>query len=153
MGSLGLFNLSLHLFAAFTWIGSSALFSMLWLPPVRRSIDRASWEELLLGLGRRYLRCSWLAIEVLVLTGVFNLLRVGVDIGFAFQPAFLRRLIGKLLIVSAMIGVQFGLSLAWMPRLERSPSVEGAKRQVRRGLVATSVGGGLALWLAMMLRG
>ncbi len=153
MGSLGLLNLSLHLFAAFTWIGSSAFFSLLWLPPVRRSIDPASWEELLLRLGRRYLRWSWLAIELLVLTGIFNLLRVGVDIGFAFQPAFLRRLTGKLLIVSAMIGIQIGLSLAWMPRLARSSSAEGAKRQVRRGLIATSVGGGVALWLAMMLHG
>ena len=143
----------LHLLAAFTWVGSSAFFSLLWLPPVRRNMDPASWGELLVGLGRRYLRWSWLAIELLVLTGIFNLLRVGVDVGFAFQPAFLRRLIGKLLIVSAMIGIQIGLSLAWMPRLARSPSVEAAERQVRRALVAASVGGGVAPWLAMTLHG
>ena len=152
MGSLGLLNLSLHLFAAFIWIGSSAFFSLLWLPPARGSIDPIAWEELLVGLGRRYLRWSWLAIEILLLTGIFNLLRVGIDSGFAFQPAFLRRLISKLLIVLVMIGLQAGLSLAWMPRRASGPSARGAERAVRRALVATSIGGGVALWLGMILR-
>lgn len=152
MDSLGLFNLSLHLFAAFIWIGSSSFLSLLWLPAVRRDVDPISWEELLVALGKRYLRWSWLAIEILVLTGVFNLLRVGIDSGFAFHPAFLSRLIGKLVIVLVMIGIQIGLSLAWMPRLARGRFEGTAERAVRRALVATSAGGAVALWLAMMLR-
>ncbi len=152
MDSLGLLNLSVHLFAAFIWIGSSSFLSLLWLPAVRRNVDPNSWEELLVGLGRRYLRWSWLAIEILVLTGIFNLLRVGVDSGFAFHPAFLRHLIGKLLIVLVMIGIQIGLSLAWMPRLARGRFGRTAERAVRRALVATSAGGAVALWVAMMLR-
>ena len=153
MSSLWLFNLSLHLFAAFLWIGCSAFFSLLWVPMVRRSIDPISWQELRLGLGRRYLRWSWAAIEILLLTGILNILRVGLERGFAFQPAFLRRLIGKLLIVLVMIGFQTGLSLVWMPKLAKGVSGEEAERPVRRALVATSVGGAVAMWLAMMLRG
>ncbi len=152
MSSLGLLNLSLHLFAAFTWIGTSSFLSLLWLPAVRRSLDPISWEELLLGLGRRYLRWSWLAIEILVLTGLFNFLTVGIDSGFAFQPVFLRHLFGKLVIVLVMIGIQIGLSLAWMPRLARNRCGRTPERAVRRALVATSAGGAVALWLAMMLR-
>src|ERR1700675_2288548 len=132
MSSLWLFNLSLHLLAVFVWIGSSAFFSLLWGPMVRRSIDPISWKELRLGLGRRYLRWSWAAIEILLLTGILNILRVGLERGFAFQPAFLRRLIGKLLIVLVMIGLQTGLSLVWMPRLAKGVSGEEAERPVRR---------------------
>lgn len=153
MSSLWLFNLSLHLFAAFVWIGSSVFFSLLWVPMVRRSIDPISWKELRLGLGRRYLRWSWAAIEILLLTGILNILRVGLERGFAFQPAFLKRLIGKLLIVLVMIGFQAGLSLVWMPRLAKGVSEEEAERPVRRALIAASVLGAVALWLAMTLRG
>ena len=153
MGSLGLLNLSMHLFAAFIWIGSSAFFSLLWLPRVRAGIDPISWEELLLGLAKRYLRWSWLAIEILLLTGIFNILRVGVDTGFTFPPVFIRRLLAKLLIVAIMIGIQIGLSFSWIPNVARRPFTRKSERAVRRALVATSVGGGVAMWLALTLRG
>ncbi len=152
MASLRLLNLWLHVFAASIWIGSSASLALLWLPQVRRSIDPVSWKELLLGLGRRYVRWAWMAIEILVLTGIFNLVSVGVDSSFAFQPRFLRRLIAKLSIVLIMIGLQIGLSRAWVPGLARCPSGGDVGRPARRALVATSVGGTVAVWLAMMLR-
>ncbi len=153
MEPLELLNLSLHLFAAFTWIGSSVFLSLLWLSPVRGSIDPDSWKELLVGLGRRHLRWSWVAIELLILTGIFNLLKVGVNSGFAFQPSFLKRLIGKLLLVSMMIGLQIGLSLVWMPRLVRSRCSGVPEHAVRRALIAISTAGGGALWLAILLHG
>ena len=153
MGSLGLLVLSMHLFAAFIWIGSATFFSLLWLPQVRTGIDPSSWEDLLLGLARRYLRWSWLAIEILLLTGIFNLLRVGIDTGFTFPPAFMRRLSAKLLIVSLMIGLQIGLGLSWIPKVAKRPSGRGPERAVRRALMTTSVAGGVAMWLAMTLRG
>ena len=152
MGPLALVNLSLHLCAAFIWIGSSVFLTLLWFPPFRESIGSICWLEFFLTLGRRYLRGSWLAIEVLVLTGIFNLLRVGVDSGFVFQPAFLRRLIGKLLIVAGLIALQIGLSRVWLPRLGKEGSGGRAGRPIIRALVATSVGGGVALLLGLMLR-
>ena len=153
MGSLGLLNLSIHVFAAFIWTGSSVFFGFLWLPQVRAGIDPITREELLLGLAKRYLRWSWLAIEILLLTGIFNILSVGIDTGFSFPSVFIRRLLPKLLIVAIMIGVQIGLGLSWIPRVARGPSSRESERPVRRALLATSVGGGVAMWLAMMLRG
>ena len=152
MPSLRLLNLWLHLCAASVWIGAAVSLAFLWLPQVRAKIDPASWEELLLGLGRRYVRWAWVAIELLVLTGIFNLMSVGIDTGFTFPPAFLRRLIAKLFVVLLMIGIQIGLSLAWVPRLANALSAGRAERAVRRALVATSLGGGVVVWLAMSLR-
>ena len=151
MGSLALINLSLHVLAAFVWIGSSVFLTLLWFIPVRGTIDQISWEQLHLALGKRYLRWSWLAIEILLLTGIFNLLRVGIDSGFSFQPAFVRRLTGKLLIVLLMIGLQAGLGLVWFPRLAQVRFAGAAEQAVRRALVAITAGGGAALWLAMVL--
>ncbi|MBI4380040.1 MAG: CopD family protein [candidate division NC10 bacterium] len=152
MTSLRLANLWLHLFAASIWIGVSAFLTMLWLPQVRKGIDPVSWEELLLRLGRRYIRWAWLAVHILVLTGIFNLLSVGIDTGFAFPPAFLRRLIAKLVIVLLMVALQVGLSVIWLPRLARGPSGGVAEKAIRRALLATSIAGALALWFALMLR-
>ena len=152
MASLRLLNLWLHLCAASIWIGAAVSVTLLWLPQIRATIDPATWEALLLGLGRRYLRWAWVAIELLVLTGIFNLLSVGIDTGFAFPSAFLKRLIAKLLVVLVMIGLQVGLQLAWVPRLASGPAERRAEKAVRRALVATSVGGGVVLWLGMMLR-
>ena len=153
MGSLRLLNLWLHIVAASIWIGSSASLSLLWLPQVRSGVEPATWKELLVGLGRRHVRWAWLAIEILLLTGIFNLVSVGIDSGFAFQPPFLRRLIAKLSIVLVMIGLQLGLSLAWLPSLAKGPSTGPAGRAARRALIATGVGGAIVVWLAMTLRG
>ncbi|MGH7429087.1 MAG: CopD family protein [Candidatus Methylomirabilaceae bacterium] len=151
MTALRLLNLWLHLAAAFVWIGASASVALLWLPHVRAGIDPASWEELIFRIARRYVRWAWAAIHLLLLTGVFNLLSAGVAHGFAFPAEFLTRLIAKLLIVVVMIGAQIGLGLAWVPRLARRDAGGAAERAVRRALVATGIGGGVALWLGMML--
>jgi len=153
MTSLRLVNLWLHLFAASIWIGIPAFLTLLWLPQVRKGIDPVSWEELLLRLGRRYIRWAWLAIHIVVLTGIFNVLSIGTASGFAFPPAFLRRLIAKLVIVALMVALQIGLSVVWLPRLARGPSGGVAEKAIRRVFLATSIAGGLVLWLAMMLRG
>ena len=152
MTSLRLVNLWLHLFAASIWIGVPAFLIILWFPQVRKGIDPVSWEELLLRLGRRYIRWAWLAIEILVLTGIFNLLSIGIDTGFAFPPAFLRRLIAKLVIVLLMVALQIGLSVVWLPRLARGASGRVAEKAIRRALLVTSSAGALAMWIAMMLR-
>jgi len=146
-----LFNLWLHLSAAFVWIGASASLALLWLPHVRAGIDPTSRKALLIPLARRYIRWAWAAIHLLLLTGMFNLVSVGVAYGFAFPPTFLTRLIAKLFIVVVMIGVQIGLGVAWVPRLARRQSGGEAERVVGRALVATGIGGGVALWLGMML--
>jgi len=153
MTSLRLVNLWLHLFAASIWIGVPAFLTVLWLPQVRKGVDPVSWEELLLRLGRRYIRWAWLAIHIVVLTGIFNVLSIGIESGFAFPPAFLRRLITKLAIVLLMAALQIGLSVVWLRRLARGPSGGVAERAIRRVLLATSIAGALTLWLALMLRG
>ena len=152
MTALRLFNLWLHLSAAFVWIGASASLALLWLPHVRAGIDPASRHALLMPLARRYIRWAWAAIHLLLLTGIFNLVSVGVAYGFAFPPAFLTRLIAKLVIVVAMIGGQIGLGVAWVPRLAGRQSGGAPERAVGRALIATGIGGSVALWLGMMLQ-
>jgi uncharacterized membrane protein len=150
--SLRLLNLWFHLLAASAWVGLSTFVAILWLPQIRGKLAHGLWEDLVGALVGRYVRWAWGAIHLLLLTGIFNLLSVGIDTGFTFPAAFLKRLIAKLAVVLLMIGIQVGLSVSWLPRFtERGPEA-GSGRAVRRALVATSVSGAVALWLGLVLR-
>lgn len=146
-----LLNLWLHMVAAAVWIGASASLALLWFPPLRERIAPDAWNALLWTLGRRYIQWAWLAIHALVLSGIVNVLGIATETGLAFRPAFLGRLVGKLLLVLVMLLLQCALGFIWLPRLQRAPSGVTAQPLLAGAFAATSVLGGLVVWLAMGL--
>ena len=63
----------LHVLAAITWIGGMLFIALVLVPSARRLEDPALRVRLVQDTGRRFRAIGWIAIGVLVLTGLLNL--------------------------------------------------------------------------------
>jgi putative copper resistance protein D len=88
--------LYLHLLAATFWIGEM-LFLALVAGPYSRTLPAAERAELFRSLGRRSRPYAWTAIGVLLVTGVGNLLLMGIAPAQLFMWAFYRTSLGQVL--------------------------------------------------------
>jgi copper resistance protein D len=62
-----------HLVAAITWIGGMLFIALVLVPVTRRVDDIALRRRLVQAVGRRFRTVGWIALVVLVLTGLANL--------------------------------------------------------------------------------
>jgi putative copper resistance protein D len=88
--------LYLHLLAAMFWIGEM-LFLALVAGPYSRTLAAADRAELFRSLGRRSRPYAWTAIGVLLVTGVGNLLLMGLAPAQLLTWAFYRTSLGQVL--------------------------------------------------------
>jgi uncharacterized membrane protein len=63
----------LHVVAAITWIGGMLFIALVLVPSARRLEDPRLRVRLVQDTGRRFRAIGWIAIGVLVLTGLLNL--------------------------------------------------------------------------------
>jgi uncharacterized membrane protein len=63
----------LHLLAAITWIGGMLFIALVLVPVVRRLPDERLRARLVQDLGYRFRAVGWIALGVLVATGLVNL--------------------------------------------------------------------------------
>jgi putative copper resistance protein D len=66
-------NVSLHLLAALVWLGGIFFLALVGAPVLRAIGDNAMRQRLFEQLGRRFRTLGWVALTVLVVTGVLNL--------------------------------------------------------------------------------
>lgn len=111
MRTLYLFNVTVHLLAAFLWLGGMFLLAAVGAP-VLRKVEPASLRAQLFGaLGQQFRTVGWACIAVLLATGLANLWFVRVFRGGRWaDPAFWaspygRTLAWKLAAVAIMVGV------------------------------------------------
>jgi copper resistance protein D len=71
--SLYLLNVTLHVLAALVWLGGMFLFALVGAPVLRTITSDALRAELFTKLGQRFRIVGWIAIAVLLVTGVLNL--------------------------------------------------------------------------------
>lgn len=94
-------NLWLHLISLVFWIGGIAFFLFVFGPAVR-ALPPGSGVQVL-DRGREYLQTlSWMAINLVLITGVFNLIFRGMVTGFRPGPAYYSILAIKLFLFLAM---------------------------------------------------
>lgn len=94
-------NLWLHLVSLALWIGGIYFFLFVFGPAVHRLAPGAGVR--LLDRGRQsFQSLSWIAIQLLILTGVFNFVFRGLSVGFDFGQGYLMLLGLKLLLFLAM---------------------------------------------------
>ena len=79
--------LFIHLFAAVFWIGEMLIVGFV-LGPVSRGLSAVERSTLFRAVGRASLPLAWTAIGILVVTGVLNLVLMGVPLGDLLTPAF-----------------------------------------------------------------
>jgi uncharacterized membrane protein len=63
----------LHVLAAITWIGGMLFIALVMVPTMRRLEDPALRTRLIQATGLRFRTVGWVAIGVLVVTGLLNL--------------------------------------------------------------------------------
>lgn len=71
--SLSLAFRFVHVLAAVTWLGGMLFIALVLVPVARRLPDDALRVRLISDLGRRFRTVGWIAIGVLVVTGLGNL--------------------------------------------------------------------------------
>ena len=103
--------LFIHLFAAVFWIGEMLMVGFV-LHPVSRNLSAVERSALFRAVGKASLPLAWTAIAILVVTGILNLILMGIPLGSLLLPAFYATSFGrwlgiKLSAVLAMIVLSF----------------------------------------------
>ena len=86
-----------HVVAAMAWVGSMIFFSAVVIPVARRAEIQRGAPGLILALGKRYRALAWIALSVLVVTGVTNLYFRGIGWSFLASRAFWATSFGRAL--------------------------------------------------------
>ena len=100
MGGLYFTSVTLHVFAALVWLGGMFFLALVGAPVLRRVEPAAVRARLFQQLGQQFRLVGWIAIGVLLVTGVLNLQLRGV-------------LQWELLSSDDFWATRYGRSLAW----------------------------------------
>ena len=154
MSSLFFVSVTLHLLAAMLWLGGTFFLAIVGAPVLRRVEPASLRSELFRRMGVRFRAVGWIAIVVLIVTGLLNLgLRGMLDVetlGSAsfWQGRYGRTLAWKLAIVASMISLAAVHDFVLGPRASRiapgSPEAPVARRRAA-WLARLNAGLGIAL--------
>lgn len=108
MHSLYVFSVWIHILAAIAWIGGMLFLVTVMVPLLRKPEMRAKAAELFHVVGLRFRTVGWVALGLLVLTGITNLAFRGyswaqVGNGQLFAGPFGHTLATKLVLVLALL--------------------------------------------------
>ena len=128
-------NVTVHVLAALLWLGGMFFLAVIGAPALRGIEPPRLRQQLFQALGTRFRRAGWIAISVLVVTGVGNLYFRGWLHGTVlFNPAFWRTGTGlalavKLVCVTTMMALSGVHDFVLGPRAGRAaPGSEEAAR-------------------------
>jgi putative copper export protein len=151
---------TIHVFAAMLWLGGMFFLALVGAP-VLRQVDAAQRAELFRRLGERFRLVGWIAIAVLILTGVANLAFRGLlDVEVLTDRAFWRTRYGhalawKLSAVGIMLALQAWHDFVVGPRAGRltAGSAEAQSMRRRAAMLArvSALVGLVLLWAAVRL--
>jgi uncharacterized membrane protein len=129
-----------HLLAVALWLGGDAVLLGAILPEMGKETSTAA---------RRAYFLTSRAMEVVVITGILNVLIRGLTGQMAFSQGFYAMLAVKMAMLFGMAGLQLWMALAW-----KRPDVDvaAATRKARLGLSLQLLFGAVAVLLGMGLR-
>jgi uncharacterized membrane protein len=133
--SLATWILWVHILSAALWLGGAATVRAAVLP-----VESAART----AVARRAHALTSRAMEVLVLTGILNILLKGLQASFTLGPGFFAMLSLKMALLAAMAGLQVWMGVAW--RRVRAADADAA----RRGRVGLSLQCGLGAVAALL---
>ncbi len=140
MISVATWILWVHILAAAVWLGGAATVLTAVLP---------AGEGARAVVARRAHFLTSRAMEILILTGLVNVLLKGVQSSFTLSPGFFAMLSLKMVLLVVMAGLQIWMGAAWRR------AVEGSADATRRGRIGLSVQclcGAAAVLLGLGLR-
>lgn len=135
------FFLWVHLVAIIVWIGGMFAVSFVAAPVLRREAGKGAVATLV----HRFQRLSRELILVILLTGIFNLIIVGLMTGFRFSAEYLSIVGVKITLFIAIIANQLWYSYRLVPQAEASSRAAGWSALANALLAAVVVYLGLSL--------
>lgn len=144
----------LHLLAAMVWVGGSVSIALIITPVIRRRIPHDQRIALIAAMGARFRVVGWIALAVLVLTGLRRLM-----LAFAGAPdlwqtmtssAYGRTLLVKIFVVLVLLLVQLLHDFILGPRVQRLASEQGPGLARARAATIGLAMGGLLLSLLVV---
>ncbi|MBI4737210.1 MAG: hypothetical protein HY766_14330 [candidate division NC10 bacterium] len=132
----------LHLLAVAAWLGGGAVVVSAILPGMGEGTQAAA-------AARRAHFLTSRAMEVVVVTGVLNVVARGMESGMAFSRGFVAMLSVKIILLVVMAGLQVWMGIAW----KREGDTGGlAARRARGAIAAQLVLGAVAVLLGLGIR-
>jgi uncharacterized membrane protein len=131
-------NVTIHLYAAFVWLGGMFFFALVGVPVLRKIEPPDLRARLFSGLGRRARNVGWIALAVLVVTGIINMhFRSVLSLELLMDPAFRATRYGtalgwKLAAVAAMLVVSAFHDFLFGPAASRLVPGSGEANRARR---------------------
>jgi len=119
---MNLFFRWLHVLAAVIWLGGMLFITLVLVPVLRRIGDSALRSELIGQVGRRFRSVGWVALGLLLASGVANLLARP---WYLQSPAFRVKL--ALVVLALILSILHDFVLG--PRANRSPVDAGVARR------------------------
>ncbi len=132
----------LHLLAAATWLGGGAVVLLAILPGMGEGAQTTA-------MARRAHFLTSRAMEILVITGVFNVVIRGMGTGMAFSRAFVAMLSLKIVLLIIMAALQVWMGIAWK---REGQAVSAAVQRARGALTVQLVLGAVAVLLGLGVR-
>ncbi len=140
MISLATWTLWVHILAAAVWLGGAAM--------ARVAVFR--WrKKARAAAARRGHFLTSRAMEILILTGLVNILFKGLESNFALSAGFFAMLSVKMALLAVMVGLQIWMGVAWRRGEVELPD---ATRRARLGLTVQCLLGAVAALLGLGLR-
>lgn len=131
-------NVTIHLFAALVWLGGMFFFALVGVPVLRRVEPPEQRARLFSALGRRARNVGWIALAVLVVTGIINMhFRSVLSLELLLNPEFWATRYGtalgwKLAAVAAMLVVSAFHDFVFGPAASRLGPGSAEAQRARR---------------------
>lgn len=151
-----LISVWLHILAAAVWIGGMAFLGLVLVPVVRGRGFESVRTSLLYETGIRLRRVGWVAIGLLVVTGIVNLGIRGYAWSDLWDGTFLQdgwgRMMGvKLLLVLLVLGISVWHDFFMGPRATRVLSAGAGSTEAMRVRRVASIAGRLMLLISLVI--
>ena len=147
-------SITLHVIAALFWLGGMLFFALVGAPVLRRVEPASLRARLFDELGRRFRTAAWIAVGILIVTGLVNLRYHGVLAWEVLSQArlwhtrFGTALAVKLAAVAVMLPLQAIHDFVVGPRASRAePGTDEARRLRRQAALLARVNAVVALVL------
>lgn len=122
-----------HLIAATFWVGGMLFLSLVAVPLLRQASDPPSAQRGFISLARRFRTLVWIALFILVVTGLVllgNVINFGVPL-FSWPPVVLT----KLILVFLLVVVSFTHDRIMGPKVRTLKSKAASELSVGEGLL------------------
>jgi len=97
------FIVLVHVISAMVWLGGMFFLSLVLFPALKKFEPGEKRTRVISLTANRFRKVSWIAIFILLVTGIFNVLNLGITTETIFSGGFLSSQLGKILSIKVSL--------------------------------------------------